>query len=141
MSSQNRVDPFQIRPESGLSGRWPIRWRHGTSVEGGTRFWPLGFRVYPILAIALFFVCITFTFHFMNKLWSQVSSVLVPGTCLQFLSSIGFSVSTARQFLSIECLLTRALALSASQFLHNKKLPTNLYEYAPAGTRPRAIDC
>ena len=54
MSSQNRVDPFQIRLESGLGGRWPIRWRPGTSVEGGTRFWPSGFRVYPILAIALY---------------------------------------------------------------------------------------
>ena len=54
MSSQNRVDPFQIRPESGLGGRWPIRWCPGTSVEGGTRFWPSGFRVYPILAIALY---------------------------------------------------------------------------------------
>ena len=37
----------------GLGGRWPIRWRPGTSVEGGTRFWPSGFRVYPILAISL----------------------------------------------------------------------------------------
>ena len=51
MSSQNRVDPFQIRPKSGLGGRWLIRWRPGTSVEGGTRFSPSGFRVYPILAI------------------------------------------------------------------------------------------
>ena len=47
------MDPFEIRPESGLGGRWPIRWRPGTSVEGGTRFWRSGFRVYPILAIAL----------------------------------------------------------------------------------------
>ena len=53
MSSQNRVDPFQIRPESGLGGRWPVRWCPGTNVEGGTRFWPSGFRVYAILAIAL----------------------------------------------------------------------------------------
>ena len=53
MSSRNRVYPFQIRPKSGLGGRWPIRWRPGTSVERGTRFWPSGFRVYPILAIAL----------------------------------------------------------------------------------------
>ena len=52
MSSQNRVDPIEIRPESGLGGRWPMRWRPGTSVEGGSRFWPSGFRVYPILAIA-----------------------------------------------------------------------------------------
>ena len=42
------MDPFEIRPESGLSGRWPIRWRPGTSVEGGTRFWPSGFRFWPL---------------------------------------------------------------------------------------------
>ena len=53
MSSQNRVDPFEIRPESGLGGRWLMRWRPRTSVEGGSRFWPSGFRVYSILAIAL----------------------------------------------------------------------------------------
>ena len=53
MSNQNRVDMLQIRPESGLGGRWPRRWRPGTSVEGGTRFWRSGFRLYPILAIAL----------------------------------------------------------------------------------------
>ena len=52
VSSQNRVYPFQIRPKSGLGGRSPIRWRPGTNVEGGTRFWPSSFRVYPILAIA-----------------------------------------------------------------------------------------
>ena len=53
MSSQNREDPFEIHPESGLGGRWPIRWRPGTSVQGDTRFWPSCFRVYPISAIAL----------------------------------------------------------------------------------------
>ena len=42
MSSQNRADPFEIRPESGLGGRWPMRWRPGTSVKG-----------YPVLAIRL----------------------------------------------------------------------------------------
>ena len=52
MSSQIRVDPFQIRPESGLGGRWPIKWLPGTAVEGGTPFWPSSFRVYLILAIA-----------------------------------------------------------------------------------------
>ena len=64
MSSQNRVDPFQIRPESGLGGRWPIRWRPGTSVEGGTRFWPSGFRVYPIMAIALCFTSVLYPANF-----------------------------------------------------------------------------
>ena len=32
--------------------------------------------------------------------WSQVSSLLLPGTCLQFLSCIGFSIPTARRFSS-----------------------------------------
>ena len=54
------MDPFQVRPESGLGGRWPIKWRPGTSVEGGTRFWPSGFRVYPILAIALKIISLEF---------------------------------------------------------------------------------
>ena len=56
MSSQNRVDPFEIRSEPDLGGRWPMRWRPGTSVEGGTPFWPSGFRVYPIFAIALYVI-------------------------------------------------------------------------------------
>ena len=56
MSSQNRVDPFEVWPESGLGGRWPMRWRPATSVEGGTRFWPSGFRVYPILAMVLYVI-------------------------------------------------------------------------------------
>ena len=44
----------------------------------------------------------TFTFQLLNKPWSQVSSLLPPGSCLQFLSRIGFSSSTARRFF-IEC--------------------------------------
>ena len=35
-----------------------------------------------------------------DKPWSQVSSLLPPGTCLQFLSHIGFSIPTARPFSS-----------------------------------------
>ena len=64
----------------------------------------------------------TSTFQLLdNKPWSQVSSLLPPGSCLQFLSRIGFSNPTARRF-SIECLLlTHALALSASLFVHKKK--------------------
>ena len=35
----------------------------------------------------------------LDKPWSQVvSSLLPPGTCLQFLSRIGFSIPTARRF-------------------------------------------
>ena len=36
----------------------------------------------------------------LDKLWSQVSSLLPPGTCLQFLSRIGFSIPTARRLSS-----------------------------------------
>ena len=36
----------------------------------------------------------------LGKPWSQVSSLLAPGTCLQFLSRIGFSIPTARRFSS-----------------------------------------
>ena len=35
---------------------------------------------------------------------------------------------------------TRALALSASQLVQNKKVPTNLYRYARGGTRTRETD-
>ena len=38
--------------------------------------------------------------NFLDKPWSQVSSLLPPGTCLQFLWRIGFSIPTARRFSS-----------------------------------------
>ena len=44
----------------------------------------------------------TSTFQLLDKPWPQVSSILPPGSCLQFLSRIGFSNPTARRF-SIEC--------------------------------------
>ena len=49
-----------------------------------------------------FFFSQTFTFQLLDKPWSQVSSLLLPGSCLQFLSRIGFSNPTARR-LFIEC--------------------------------------
>ena len=51
-SSQNLVDPFGIRPVSGLGGRWPIRRRPGTSMEESARFWPSASgcsRFWPLL--------------------------------------------------------------------------------------------
>ena len=54
----------------------------------------------PILTIALtlfdcwlfrFWVFHTSTFKFLDKPWSQVSSLLSPGSCIQFLSRIGSS--------------------------------------------------
>ena len=52
--------------------------------------------------LASFFFSHTFTFQLLDKPWSQVSSLLPPGCCLQFLSRIGFSNPTARRFF-IEC--------------------------------------
>ena len=43
-----------------------------------------------------FFFSLTLTFQLLDRPWSQVSS-LPPGTCLQFLSRIGFSIPTARR--------------------------------------------
>ena len=45
----------------------------------------------------------TFTFQLPDKPWSQVSSLLLPGPCLQFLSRIGFSTPTARRFFIERC--------------------------------------
>ena len=42
------------------------------------------------------------SFHLLDKPWSQVSSLLPPGSCLQLLSRIGFSNLTARGFF-MEC--------------------------------------
>ena len=72
MSSQNRVDPFQILPETGLGGRWPKRW---TSVEGSTRLWPSGFRVYPILAIALLYGVFIRVYIFQSGITDIVYSI------------------------------------------------------------------
>ena len=72
------------------------------------------------------YMYILFLFHtfllssFWTKPWSQVSSLLPPGSCFQFLSRIGFSNPTARQFFH-RVLLTHAPALSACQFVHKKK--------------------
>ena len=43
--------------------------------------------------------CFSLSGLLLDKPWSQVSSLLPPGTCL-FLSRIGFSISTARRYLS-----------------------------------------
>ena len=69
-----------------------------------------------------FFFSHTSTFQLLDKPWSQVSSLLPPSSCLQFLSRIGFSNPTARRMFH-RVWLTHALALSASQFVHEKKSP------------------
>ena len=45
---------------------------------------------------AFFFLAHTFTFKLLDKPWSQVSPLLPPGSCLQFVSLIGFNIPTAR---------------------------------------------
>ena len=44
----------------------------------------------------------TSTFQLLDEPWSQVSSLLPPASCLQFLLRIGFSSPTARRFF-VEC--------------------------------------
>ena len=73
----------------------------------------------------------TFTFQLLDELWSQVSSLLPPGTCLQFLSRIGFSIPTARR-LSSNVANSRFRAFRES-ICAQEKVPTNLYEYALGG--------
>ena len=57
----------------------------------------------------------------LDKLWSQVSSLLPPGTCLQFLSRIGFSIPTARR-LSSNVANSRSRAFLWS-FIYARKSP------------------
>ena len=52
---------------------------------------------YNIPCILVYNIGLTLTFQLLDKLWSQVSSLLPNGTCLQFLSRIGFSIPTARR--------------------------------------------
>ena len=66
----------------------------------------------------IFIYCFhTSTFQLLDKPWSQVSSVLPPGSCLQFFSRIGFKQSHCSSIVH-RVLLTHALAFSASQFVH-----------------------
>ena len=64
------------------------------------------------------------TFQLLDKPWSQMSSFLPPRSCLQFLSRIGLSNPTALSVFH-RVLLTHALALSASQFCAQEKVPSN----------------
>ena len=60
--------------------------------------------------------CLSFAFQLLDKLWSQVSFLLSPGTCLQC-SAFPLLVHCHRT------LRTHALVLSASQVVHKKKVP------------------
>ena len=77
--------------------------------------------------------------HLVASLWTsrghRCRPFSAPGSCLRFFSRIGFSNHTARR-LFIECLLlTYALALSASQFVHKTKSP-RIYTSMHSGVSP-----
>ena len=67
-----------------------------------------------------FFFSHTFTFQLLDKPWSQLSSLLPPGSCLQFFIAHRVQQSHCSSIFH-QVLLTHALALSARQFVHKKK--------------------
>ena len=87
---------------------------------------------------SVLFLVVTFTFQpnlwevlctfgdLLDKPWSQVSSLLRPGTCLCFLSRKGFSIPTARRF-SSNAVHTHALAHSAYHFFRQEQVPTSMH--------------
>ena len=62
----------------------------------------------------------------LDKPWSQVSSLLPPGSCLQFLSRIGYSAFPLLVDFFHRMLPTHALALSANHFFMQEKVPTSM---------------
>ena len=73
-----------------------------------------------IICMAYIYILHTFTFQLLDKPWSQVSSLLLPGSCLQFFIAHRVQQSHCSSIVH-RVLLTHALALSASQFVHKKK--------------------
>ena len=87
-----------------------------------------GILVFSFPLLFSFFFCFffrslffhTFTFQLLDKPWSQVSSLLPPGFCLQFFIAHRVQQSHCPSIFR-RVLLTHALALSASQVVHKKK--------------------
>ena len=86
-----------------------------------------------------FFFHTSTSFQLLNKPWSQVSSLLPPGSRLQFLLRMSFSNPTARRF-SSSVANSRTRASRKSICTQQEKVPTNLYEYALRGARTRETD-
>ena len=74
-----------------------------------------------LCTLLLLFFSHTSTFQLLDKPWSQVSSLLPPGSCLQILSRSGFVQQSHCSSIVHRVLLPHALALPASQFVHNKQ--------------------
>ena len=68
----------------------------------------------------------------------QVSSLLSPGSCLQFFAHRVQQSHCSSIFHRL--LLTHALALSASQSVH-ERVPMNIYEYAIGGFELTKLTC
>ena len=70
---------------------------------------------------------------------SQVSTLFPAGSCLQFLSPIGFSNPTAHRFFIERFANSRSRAFCQSNCAQ-EKVPTNLYGYALGRTRTHKTD-
>ena len=61
LNSLRRVNPPIWRPAASVGVRWPIRWLHwglAVLVSGFTLLWPKNHRVYPLLAVAQYFMAV-----------------------------------------------------------------------------------
>ena len=75
---------------------------------------------YDIYIYVYIFFSHTFAFQLLDKPWLQVLSLLPPGSCLQFIIAHRVQQSHC-SFDFHRVLLTHALALSVSHFVHKKK--------------------
>ena len=85
--------------------------------------------------IYMYFFFLSFRTLLLSRLkpWSQVPSLLPPGSSIFIAHTVQQSHCSS---IFHRVLLTHAIALSASQFVH----PTNIYEYAPGGIRTHETD-
>ena len=93
--------------------------------------------------VALVFFCDTFSFQVFDEQCSHVSSHLPPGSCLQFLSRIGFKAILLlvdfSSSVAINNARSRAFRVRKS-ICAQEKVPTNSHEYALGGARTRKTD-
>ena len=78
------------------------------------------------------------TCQLLDKPWSQVSSFLSLGSCLQLVQRIGLINTTPRRFINECCQLM--LSRFPQVNLRTRKFPTNVYEYTLRGTRTHETD-
>ena len=114
------------RPKKTLSA---LHERHATHCTDRTRISrTVSGRLYSVL-LSYIFIFMTFTFQLLDKLWSQVSSLPPLGACLQFLSSIGFSIPTARRFSSNYEAFVRTVRVVRRNAMSEKVAKNHKYMY------------